>query len=108
MDAFNIPSVSGVSGRMQISTRTARRKSSNRAYPEKVVMPGNDFGEIFSFMLPETHIIATTAIKMFMRANGDIKDFTGISPDIPVKNTLEDIRQKRDRVIEKAVEWIAQ
>lgn len=75
---------------------------------ESTAEPGNDFGEIFSFMLPETRIVATTAIKMFMRANGDVNDFTGISPDIPVKNTLEDIRLKRDRVIEKAVQWIVQ
>ncbi|MBK6635400.1 MAG: hypothetical protein IPG38_14810 [Chitinophagaceae bacterium] len=75
---------------------------------ESTAEPGNDFGEIFSFMLPETHIVATTAIKMFMRANGDINDFTGISPDIPVKNTLEDIQLKKDRVIEKAVQWIVQ
>lgn len=75
---------------------------------ESTAEPGNDFGEIFSFMLPETHIVATIAIKMFMRANGDINDFTGISPDIPVKNTLEDIQLKKDRVIEKAVQWIVQ
>ena len=75
---------------------------------ESTAEPGNDFGEIFSFMLPETHIIATTAIKMFMRANGDVHDFTGISPDITVKNSLEDIQFKKDRVIEKAVQWIVQ
>ncbi|MBK8495271.1 MAG: hypothetical protein IPL50_09725 [Chitinophagaceae bacterium] len=68
---------------------------------ESTAEPGNDFGEIFSFMLPETHIVATTAIKMFMRANGDIHDYTGISPDIPVKNTLEDIQLKRTGSLKK-------
>ena len=73
---------------------------------EPTAEPGNDFGEIFSFMLPRTHIVATTAIKMFMRANGDEKDFTGIKPDIEVANTLEDIQQKKDRVKERAVKWV--
>jgi hypothetical protein len=38
---------------------------------ESTAEPGNDFGEIVSFMLPNTRIIATTALKMFTRANGD-------------------------------------
>jgi len=73
---------------------------------EQTAEPANDFGEIFSFMLPNTHIVATTAIKMFLRANGDEKDFTGIRPDIEVANTLDDIRQKKDRVMERAVQWV--
>ncbi len=43
---------------------------------------------------------------MFTRANGDENDFEGIKPDIEVKNSLADILQKRDRVIDKAAEWI--
>jgi hypothetical protein len=73
---------------------------------ESTAEPANDFGEIFSFMLPNTHIIASGAVKMFMRANGDEKDFNGIQPDIEVKNSIEDIQQKRDRVMEKAIEWV--
>lgn len=73
---------------------------------ESTAEPGNDFGEIFSFMLPHTHIVATTAIKQFIRANGDEKDFTGIKPDIEAINNLEDVRQKKDRVMERAVQWI--
>ena len=73
---------------------------------EQTAEPANDFGEIFSFMLPNTHIVATTAIKMFLRANGDEKDFTGIKPDIEAANTLDDIRQKKDRVMERAVQWV--
>jgi len=75
---------------------------------EQTAEPGNDFGEIFSFMLPETRIVATTAIKMFIRANGDEKDFTGIKPDIEVKNSFEDMQLKKDRVIERAMQWIVQ
>lgn len=73
---------------------------------ESTAEPGNDFGEIFYFMLPNTHIVAGTACKMFIRANGDKKDFEGIKPDIEVKNTPADIQQKKDRVLKTAVEWI--
>lgn len=73
---------------------------------ESTAEPANDFGEIFPFMLPHTCIVATTAIKMFMRANGDEKDFTGIKPDIEVTNTLRDVQQKKDRVMERAVQWV--
>ena len=73
---------------------------------ESTAEPANDFGEIFPFMLPHTCIVATASIKMFMRANGDEKDFTGIKPDIEVVNTLSDIQQKKDRVMERAVQWI--
>jgi C-terminal processing protease CtpA/Prc len=75
---------------------------------ESTAEPANDFGDIFSFMLPNTHIVATTAIKMFTRANEDEKDFTGIKPDIEVKNSFDDIRQKKDQVLEKATAWILQ
>lgn len=73
---------------------------------EQTAEPANDFGEIFPFMLPNTYIVATTAIKMFKRANGDEKDFTGIKPDIEAANTLSDIQQKKDRVMERAVQWV--
>jgi hypothetical protein len=73
---------------------------------ESTAEPGNDFGEIVSFMLPNTRIIATTALKMFTRANGDEQDFNGIAPDIEVKSSREDIIQKKDRVLARAVEWI--
>ncbi|HNG64095.1 MAG TPA: hypothetical protein PLK54_10090, partial [Ferruginibacter sp.] len=73
---------------------------------EPTAEPGNDFGEIFPFMLPNTYINATTAIKMFMRANGDTGDFSGIKPDIEVRNTPEDIQNKKDRVLDRALQWI--
>lgn len=73
---------------------------------ESTAESGNDSGEIFSFMLPNTHIVATTATKIFLRANGDEKDFTGIKPDIETTNSLSDIQHKRDRVLERAIEWI--
>lgn len=73
---------------------------------EPTAEPGNDFGEIFPFMLPNTYINATTAIKMFMRANGDTNDFSGIKPDIEVHNSLADIQVKKDRVLDRAIQWI--
>ena len=73
---------------------------------EPTAEPGNDFGEIFPFMLPNTYINATTAIKMFMRANGDTGDFSGIKPDIEVRNSPEDIQNKKDRVLDRALQWI--
>ena len=72
---------------------------------ETTAEPANDFGEIMYFMLPNTYIVAPTAIKMFMRANGDEKDFDGIKPDIEVANTSEDFHQERDRVLETAINW---
>ncbi|MBL7742413.1 MAG: hypothetical protein JNN00_02960 [Chitinophagaceae bacterium] len=73
---------------------------------ESTAEPGNDFGEIFSFMLPNTYIVATGAIKMFTRANGEENDFEGIKPDIEIKNSPADILLKKDSVIDKAAEWI--
>jgi C-terminal processing protease CtpA/Prc len=67
--------------------------------------PGNDFGEIIPSMLPNTHIVASTAVKMFTRANGDDKDFNGIQPDIEVKSRRHP-EAKKDAVLEQAVEWI--
>lgn len=48
---------------------------------ESTAEPADDLGEIFPFMLPETHIVACGAVKMFTRATGDEKDFSGIQPD---------------------------
>lgn len=69
---------------------------------EPTAEPANDFGEIFSFMLPRTHIVVNGATKMFTRANGDEKDFNGIKPDIYASNN----GSKEDEVMEMAVEWI--
>ena len=66
------------------------------------------FGEIFSFMLPHTHIVAQGAFKMFTRANGDEKDFNGIRPDIEVTISAKDIPAKQDVVLDKAIAWVLQ
>lgn len=74
-------------------------------FGETTAEPANDFGEIMYFMLPNTYIVTPTAIKMFMRANGDENDFDGIKPDIEVANTSEDFHQKKDRALETAINW---
>lgn len=69
-----------------------------RVFGQPTAEPGNDFGEVFSFMLPRTNIIARGATKMFVRANGDDKDFNGIQPDVLVED--------EERVVEEARNWI--
>jgi hypothetical protein len=71
-------------------------------FGESTAEPGNDFGEVFPFMLPRTHIIATTATKMFVRANGDDKDFEGIKPDVFVKG----LAGGGDEVMEAALKYL--
>lgn len=66
----------------------------------------NDFGEMFNFMLPNSYIIARGSTKMFTRANKDEKDFGPVVPDVIVKPNAIDLRQKKDRVLETAVNWI--
>ncbi len=67
---------------------------------------GNDFGEVFSFMLPNTHIIARASSKMFIRASGNESDFSPTRPDVEVKNTMQDNKRKKDSVLETAVNWL--
>lgn len=69
---------------------------------------GNDFGEMFNFMLPNTHIIARASTKMFTRADGDEKNFDPVIPDITVIPTAKDLKEKKDAVLEAAVNRIIQ
>lgn len=66
----------------------------------------NDFGEMFNFMLPNSYIIARAASKMFTRANKDEKDLGPVTPQKIVIPTASDKKQKKDPVIESAVNWI--
>jgi C-terminal processing protease CtpA/Prc len=66
----------------------------------------NDFGEMFSFMLPNTGIVARASTKMFTRADGDEKNPGPVMPDISVSPTQQDIKQKKDAVLEAALNWI--
>jgi len=64
--------------------------------------PGNDYGEMFNFMLPHSQIIARGPSKMFFRADGNEKNSDPILPDIVVSPT-----KNKDAVLEKARAWIA-
>lgn len=75
-------------------------------FGESTGEPGNDFGEMYNFMLPNTHIIARASTKMFTRADGDERNFDPIMPDVLVKPTPNDLKEKRDIVLETAVNWI--
>jgi hypothetical protein len=66
----------------------------------------NDFGEMFNFMLPNTCIIARAASKMFTRADKDEQNFGPVIPDVIVVPTATDKKQKKDTVLESAVNWI--
>ncbi|NCI51698.1 S41 family peptidase [Sediminibacterium roseum] len=69
---------------------------------EPTAESGNDYGEMFNFMLPNTHIIARASTKMFTRADGDERNFDSVIPDITVVGPS----QKKDTVLETAVDWI--
>lgn len=66
----------------------------------------NDFGEMFNFMLPNSHVIARAASKMFTRANKDEKDLGPVVPENIIIPTATDKKQKKDPVLESAVNWI--
>ncbi len=66
----------------------------------------NDFGEMFNFMLPNSFIIARGSTKMFTRANKDEKDFGPVIPDVIVRPTDTDLKLKKDKVLETAVNWV--
>jgi len=63
--------------------------------------PGNDYGEMFNFMLPNSQIIARAPSKMFFRADGNEKNIDAILPDVLVLPT-----KNKDAALEKAKEWI--
>lgn len=63
--------------------------------------PGNDFGEMFHFMLPRTQIIARASTKLFKRADGDEKNFKPIQPDIVVHPVAG-----KDAALETAIRFI--
>lgn len=66
----------------------------------------NDFGEMFEFMLPNTYIIARAASKMFTRADKDEKNLGPVIPQKIIIPTASDKKQKKDPVLESAVNWI--
>lgn len=66
----------------------------------------NAFGELLTFRLPHTRLLASASTKRYIRANGDASWRRGILPDIKVTATGEDIREGKDPVLEAALDWI--
>jgi len=83
-------------------TNTIKDYHLAKIFGEPTAEPGNDFGEVFSFMLPKTGIIARGATKMFVRANGNDKDFSGIQPDVLVRDEYGET----DKPKEAAISWV--
>lgn len=72
-----------------------------KVFGEPTGEPGNDYGEMFNFMLPHSRIIARAPSKMFTRADGDEKNKSPILPHISVKPELN-----KDVAFEAAKKWI--
>ncbi|HCL05768.1 MAG TPA: hypothetical protein DHW64_07320 [Chitinophagaceae bacterium] len=77
-----------------------------RTFGEPTGESPNDFGEMYNFMLPNSYVIARGSTKMFTRANKDEKDFGPVIPDVIVRPTAADLKLKKDRVLESAVNWV--
>lgn len=77
-----------------------------RTFGEPTGESPNDFGEMYNFMLPNSYIIARGSTKLFTRANKDEKDFGPVIPDVIVRSAASDLKMKKDKVLETAVNWI--
>lgn len=65
--------------------------------------PCNDYGELYSTLLPNTRFLMYTCSKQFIRANGDAEDPHPVFPDIEVK---QDPNSRLDDVLEFAKKWV--
>lgn len=63
----------------------------------------NDYGEIFTFKLPNTKIVVRTTSTFFTRANGEESDTNPVLPDILIKQNPS---SAKDDVLEFAKNWI--
>lgn len=68
----------------------------------------NEFGEVYYFKLPNTHLRVSMPSALFIRANGDRQNRRGVLPDIEVRQSPEDTNKKSDTVLEAAKKWIEQ
>ncbi|MFB9865065.1 S41 family peptidase [Rufibacter immobilis] len=72
---------------------------------EATCEPLNDYGEMMSFMLPHTRLVASTPSEYFTHPTGDRHNRDGVQPDVVVKPTQRDRAQGRDAVLEFAQRW---
>jgi hypothetical protein len=73
---------------------------------EPTCEPSDDYGEMMGFMLPNTHLIATTPSEYFTGPGGAGLSPNGVQPHIYVKPSREDILNGRDAAMERAREWV--
>jgi len=64
------------------------------------------FGDRVEFRLPNTGLAVSVASAKFIRADGDELSRSGILPDIEVHESISDIKNNSDPVLDKAKEWI--
>lgn len=62
----------------------------------------NSFGNGFPFMLPRSRLTVAIATSTGIRANGNLKDFSPVKPDIVVRTTAVDMRRGFDPALERA------
>jgi hypothetical protein len=62
----------------------------------------NSFGNPFPFVLPQSGLSVSIATARSVRANGNLADFSPVTPDIIVRTTAADIRRGFDPVLERA------
>lgn len=62
----------------------------------------NSFGEVYPFELPNSRLIAGVSSAYSVRAGGDTTEHRGVLPDIEIRRTADDVRAKRDPVLERA------
>jgi hypothetical protein len=60
------------------------------------------FGEVYSFRLPRTGLVASVSSARYLRASGDTTDRGPVRPDIEIHRSAEDLRLARDPVLERA------
>jgi len=65
--------------------------------------PANDYGEVLYFETPHGKVPCGSSSKMFVRANGDVRDKNPVLPDILVR---QDPDSKEDQVLEAARKWM--
>jgi C-terminal processing protease CtpA/Prc len=68
--------------------------------------PCNDYGDMISFMLPNTQLISRAPFKQFIRANGRKEDKNSVIPDYKVVPSNIDIKGGKDNVLDFAKDWI--
>jgi C-terminal processing protease CtpA/Prc len=83
-------------------------KDYNLAYliGETTAESANDYGDMISFMLPNTQLIGRVPCKKFTRANGDVNNNEGIFPDLEVIPLPSQQFAGEDVVKQAAINWL--